>query len=88
MQAQANTSSVHLLFIRLYEAIQLEKLRLLLLINARSVVGYTYLQHLLRHYIVNGQMLELRHETLIVARWHYFYLNPDQTVLRSKLASI
>ena len=68
MQTQTDASRVHLLFLRLYESIQLEKLRLLLLVNACSVVGYTHLQHLFSEYIVDSQMLKLRHETLIVAQ--------------------
>ena len=66
MQAQTNASRVHLLFLGLNEAIQLEKLRLFKLVNARSIVGNTDLQHLLRQYIVDSQVFKFWHKSIVV----------------------
>ena len=88
MQAQTNASRVHLLFFGLDEAIQLEKLRLFKLVDARSIVGYTDLQYLLRQYIVDSQVFEFWHKSIVVIYRHYFCLNLNQPVFRCKLASI
>ena len=88
MQAQTNASRVHLLFLGLNEAIQLKKLRLFKLVNTRSIVSYTNLQHLMRQYIVDSQVIEFWHKSIVIIYRHYFCLDFNQPVLRCKLASI